>query len=86
MECIYNIDEFCTNDKCPACADFCPVPDSEGICKYEDRNIKYTLTPKGCLRVALLESKVDIDEKTTDLVWDNFKNIMCRFGYFECDN
>ena len=37
MECIYNIDEFCTNDKCPACADFCPVPDSEGICKYEDR-------------------------------------------------
>ena len=44
------------------------------------------LTPKGCLRVALLESKVDIDEKTTDLVWDNFKNIMCRFGYCECDN
>ena len=83
MECIYNIDEFCTNDKCPACADFCPVPDLEGVCQHENRNVK---TPKGCLRAALLESKVDIDEKTTDLVWDNFKNIMCRFGYFKCDN
>lgn len=30
-------DEFCTNDQCPMCADYCPVADYDGVCRYEER-------------------------------------------------
>lgn len=30
--------EICCNDKCPMCADFCPVPYEPGVCRYEDRD------------------------------------------------
>ena len=83
MECIYNIDELCTNDECPMCANFCPVPETEGICQYEDRDAKFTLTPKGCFCAALLESKVELDNETISLIWDNFTEIMYRFGYLK---
>lgn len=29
--------QICCNDKCPMCADFCPVADVPGVCRYEDR-------------------------------------------------
>lgn len=30
--------EICCNDKCPMCADFCPVTYEPGVCRYEDRD------------------------------------------------
>ena len=82
MECIYNEDEICTNDKCPMCADYCPVPDTEGICRYEEREeVKYELTPKGCLRAALLNNGIRLDDEMIELVWADFEEAMKRHGY-----
>ena len=36
-ECKWMKDEICVNADCPMCCDFCPVPDIEGVCRYEDR-------------------------------------------------
>lgn len=36
-DCKWCMDEICVNDDCPACADYCPVPDTEGVCRHEDR-------------------------------------------------
>lgn len=30
-------DEICVNADCPMYADYCPVPDTEGLCRFEDR-------------------------------------------------
>lgn len=35
--CRFELDEVCVNAECPMCADFCPVPDTPGVCRYEDR-------------------------------------------------
>ena len=82
MECKYNYDEFCTNDQCPARGDYCPVPDTEGICQYEDREEeRYVLAPKGCLLLALLDKDINLDEETFGCVWDEFTETMTRLGY-----
>ena len=39
-ECKYCIDEICVNADCPMRADYCPVPDDEGVCRYEEREYK----------------------------------------------
>lgn len=36
-KCKYCLDEICVNDKCPMCADFCPVVDYPEVCRYEER-------------------------------------------------
>ena len=36
-ECKWMQDEVCVNADCPACADYCPVADNPGVCKYEER-------------------------------------------------
>lgn len=36
-DCKWMIDEICVNDECPMCCDFCPVPNDEGVCRYEER-------------------------------------------------
>ena len=35
MSCKYCVDEVCVNADCPLCADYCPVIDVPGVCKYE---------------------------------------------------
>ena len=35
MSCKYCKDEVCVNADCPLCADYCPVIDVPGVCKYE---------------------------------------------------
>lgn len=35
-KCEYYYDEFCTNDECPYCCDFCPVTEYPEICKYAE--------------------------------------------------
>lgn len=36
-DCKWCLDEFCTNDQCPMCCDFCPVANDPGVCRYEER-------------------------------------------------
>lgn len=36
--CKYCHDEICVNADCPMRADYCPVPDIEGVCRYEERD------------------------------------------------
>ena len=82
MECIYNVDEFCTNDQCPMRADYCPVPDVEGVCKYEKREeVRYILTPKGCLAAAMLNAGIDIGDADFDDLWNDFEKTMKSLGY-----
>ena len=83
MECTYNVDEFCTNDQCPMCADYCPVPDYEGVCKYENREEeRWTLTPKGCL-FAAITNHISLDEDIIDFIWHDFEALMTKLGYVE---
>ena len=36
-DCKYCQDEICVNSECPMCADFCPVVDFPGVCRFEER-------------------------------------------------
>lgn len=36
-DCKWMQDEVCVNADCPACADYCPVANTPGVCKYEER-------------------------------------------------
>ena len=84
MECIYNVDEFCTNDQCPMCAYYCPVPYDEGVCKYENRvDENYKLSPKGCLFSAMLNSDAMFNNRDFDDIWNTFKDLMKKHGYVE---
>jgi hypothetical protein len=62
------------------CADYCPVPDMDGVCKYEDRDEAYIPTPKGCFYMALCNHVDDID---IDKAWNDFNNFMDRYGYIQ---
>lgn len=39
-DCKYCQDEVCVNADCPMCADFCPVVDVPGVCRFEERGFK----------------------------------------------
>ena len=39
-ECKWTFNEICVNAACPMRADYCPVPDIEGVCKFEEREVK----------------------------------------------
>lgn len=82
MVCNYNQDEFRTNDKCPMCADYCPVPDDDGVCIYENRVDEcYKLTPRGCLFAAILDSDVKLNNSIFNNIWNNFTDLMKQNGY-----
>ena len=36
-DCKYCQDEICVNADCPMCADYCPVVDVPGVCRFEER-------------------------------------------------
>lgn len=38
IDCKWMQDEICVNADCPMCCDYCPVPDTEGVCRFEDRS------------------------------------------------
>lgn len=81
MDCKYNHDEFCVNDECPMCADYCPVPNDPGVCKYEEREDEtYVLSPKGCLAVALDANNIDTKNKF-ESIWELFVSLMERYNY-----
>lgn len=84
MDCKYNKDEFCTNDQCPMRGDYCPVPNDDGVCRYEDRVDEiYSLSPKSCLLMALLDSGVTLDNRIFDDIWNNFADLMKKHGHVE---
>ena len=86
MECKY-CDDFtgvCTNGECPMCADACPVPDTEGICKFEQREERiYKLTPKGCVSLAMMDAGLigNGDDPRLEVFWTQFLKLMVIFGY-----
>ena len=68
-------------------ADECPVPDTEGICRYEDRTEEevWKLTPKGCACVALEHAgfvKSSLDD-ACDVFWEEFSRLMDLCGYIK---
>lgn len=84
MNCRYNHDEFCVNDQCPMCGDYCPVPDDDGVCRYEWREEEcWTLTPKGCLNAAMIATGIKVTDDELDALWDDFSALMKQFGYVE---
>ena len=84
MECKYNQDEFCTNADCPMCGDYCPVPDIDGVCQYEDREEeRYVLSPKGCFIAVLNDYHLYLDNDDYDNIWESFSELMTKFGYVE---
>lgn len=91
MECKF-CDEFtgiCTNGECPMRGDCCPVPDTEGLCKFEEREERvYKLTPKGCASCALLDAGLieSTNDPLIDEFWERFSELMEKFGYVANDN
>jgi hypothetical protein len=84
MECKYNHDDICTNEECPVYSYSCPIPDDDGICRYEDRvDEVYVLSPKSCLLMALLDSGVTLNNRIFDDIWNNFADLMKKHGYVE---
>jgi hypothetical protein len=69
------------------CADYCPVPDIEGVCKYEEReDVRYQVSPKGCLFMALLNSGIGpLDNYIFDSIWNDFVELMTELGYIKED-
>lgn len=37
-DCKWMQDEICVNADCPICADYCPVVDVPGVCRFEERS------------------------------------------------
>ena len=35
-DCKWMQDEICVNADCPMCADYCPVVDVPGVCRFEE--------------------------------------------------
>lgn len=85
MECKFSNGGICGHVECPMYYEECPVPDTEGICRYEEREEEiWTLTPKGCLIAALEKHNIHIDD-IIDEIWDDFSSLMTRLGYVEED-
>ena len=77
---------ICFNPESPMRADACPVPDVEGVCKFEDREVEiYVMTPSGCATCALMDAELaeSIDDPRIEIFWERFTNLMERFGYAE---
>ena len=85
MGCIYNKNDFCTNNQCPMCTYYCPVPNTEGVCKHEDREEDvYMLTPK-CIFESVLLDYVELNNCLVDAIWEDFLYQMTIHGYIEIE-
>lgn len=45
-KCKWEMDEVCVNANCPACADFCPVVNYLGVCRFEELEPRKPRTEK----------------------------------------
>lgn len=77
--------DVCTNGECPMRGDCCPVPDVEGLCKFECRedDEAYVLTPLGCATAALMSVGLvqSTDDPVVDRFWAEFTELMKKSGY-----
>jgi hypothetical protein len=80
MSCRYCKDEFCVNDQCPLRADYCPVPDTPGVCRYEER-VKNPLTPKECLAAAFDNCSQEMRESEIEELFESLTKILCDNGW-----
>lgn len=57
-------DEVCVNSDCPAVADFCPVVNHPGVCRYEEMDGRLVVLPckMGQRVFALLDTDKHISE------------------------
>lgn len=84
MICKHIRDEICVNADCPMRADYCPVVDNPGVCKYEEleeEEESYVLSPKGCLQAALHDAGIRVCPDDFDTVWSIFADLMQKHGY-----
>lgn len=51
--------EMCVKDECPACTEYCPVPNMPGLCRYEEREY---MTPKKAWHNIINRLKIYADE------------------------
>lgn len=63
-ECNWCKDKICVNADCPICCDYCPVPDTEGVCKFEDRGKRHFTVHGQKLRPRRRSSKCCCDDST----------------------
>lgn len=80
LVCKYCKDEFCVNDQCPMRADYCPVPDTPGVCKHEVR-VEVKITPRECLRKAIGDLELD-----SFVIYKIFTNLLAENGYEIVEN
>lgn len=74
----------CFNSECPMRGDCCPVPDTEGVCKFECREEEeFVLSPKGCAIAALQDAGLvdGPDDPAVDRFWKSFHSQMVQLGY-----
>ena len=77
---------ICFNAECPMRGDCCPVPDTEGVCKFECREEEsYELTPKSCAIAGLVAAGLIRSENAAavDIFWAEFTLLMQKFGYIQ---
>jgi hypothetical protein len=68
-------------------ADYCPVPDTPGVCKHEElvedyEDEVYVLTPKGCF-ISAVQDHLDTDLEVIEAIWRDFSHLMKQFGYIK---
>ena len=78
MSCKYCVNEICTNDDCPLIADYCPVIDVPGVCKYEaiDPLLRFIEAQSRSYYSALAEIKAG--HKETHWMWWIFPQCTCK--------
>jgi hypothetical protein len=80
LVCKYCKNEFCVNDQCPLVADYCPVPDTPGVCKHEVR-VQASLNLQECLVAAFEDCGQPITPKEVEEIFDSFVSIMAENGF-----
>jgi hypothetical protein len=79
--CKYCKDEICVNAACPMRADYCPVPDTPGVCKHEERLETPPLTPQQCLSAAFEECGQPITDGEVVEIFEAMVEIMNDNGF-----
>ena len=51
-KCKWLNNEFCVNSYCPMRADYCPVPDYPGVCRFEEREKEAVFVNAGTLKIS----------------------------------
>ena len=78
--CKYYKDEMCVNAECPMRADYCPVAQCPGICRYAEL-VDVVLSPKDCLLAILDDNGYGVKDSEADGVWCDFVELMAENGH-----